>query len=213
VKHDLETLNELKVMSLDDKVAVTQDRLLEFYEHYDGKVYVSFSGGKDSTVLLHIARQIIPDIKAAFSNTGLEYPEIQQFVKTFDNVDILRPKMNFHQVLTEYGYPLISKEVAEAIHYARRNGGGTTKKRKQRELLGQRHQKADAPRDIYETRGGNAKAHKQLLLGEYRRDGLRQRGNSPSSERTWTPGGAFPVQQREMASPCSHAIQDCTVLL
>lgn len=81
---------------------------------------VSFSGGKDSTVLLHIARQLYPNIPAVFSNTGLEYPEIQRFVKSFDNVDIVTPSMRFDDVITTYGYPLISKEVAEAIYYARR---------------------------------------------------------------------------------------------
>ena len=81
---------------------------------------MSFSGGKDSTVLLHIARQIYHGIPAVFSNTGLEYPEIQKFVKSFDNVDIVTPAMNFAQVISVYGYPLIGKEVADAIYYARR---------------------------------------------------------------------------------------------
>lgn len=85
-----------------------------------GQVYVSFSGGKDSTVLLHIARQVYPDIEAVFVNTGLEYPEIQQFVKTFDNVTILRSKMRFDEVIKKYGYPIISKEVSLAIYYARK---------------------------------------------------------------------------------------------
>ena len=62
-------------------------------------VYVSFSGGKDSTVLLHIVREMYPEVEAVFVNTGLEYPEIQQFVKTFDNVTILRPKMRFDEVI------------------------------------------------------------------------------------------------------------------
>ena len=86
-----------------------------------GQVYVSFSGGKDSTVLLHIARQMYPDIEAVFVNTGLEYLEIQQFVKTFDNVTILRPKMRFDEVIKTYGYPIISKDIAQTIHYAKRN--------------------------------------------------------------------------------------------
>ena len=86
-----------------------------------GQDYVSFSGGKDSTVLLHIARQLYPDIEAVFVNTGLEYPEIQQFVKTFDNVTILRPKMRFDEVLKTYGYPIISKDVSQQIYEARRN--------------------------------------------------------------------------------------------
>lgn len=85
-----------------------------------GQVYISFSGGKDSTVLLHIARQMYPDIEAVFVDTGLEYPEIRQFVKSFDNVTILRPQMRFDEVLKTYGYPIISKEVSQAIWYARK---------------------------------------------------------------------------------------------
>lgn len=49
-----------------------------------GKVpYVSFSGGKDSTVLLDIVRRFVDrDIKAVFCNTGNEYPEIVRFVRS-----------------------------------------------------------------------------------------------------------------------------------
>lgn len=78
-------------------------------------MYISFSGGKDSTVLLDLARRIYPDVLAVFINTGLEYPEIIKFVKTFDNVIWLRPEMNFKKVIMKYGYPLVSKEVSEKI--------------------------------------------------------------------------------------------------
>ena len=88
----------------------------------DGQVYISFSGGKDSTVLLHIARQIYPEIEAVFVNTGLEYPEIQKFVKSFDNVTILRPQMRFDEVIKTYGYPIISKEVSLKVDNARKGG-------------------------------------------------------------------------------------------
>lgn len=92
---------------------------LKEYEYiesvYDGQVYVSFSGGKDSTVLLHIVREMYPDVEAVFVNTGLEYPEIQKFVKTFDNVAILRPEMRFDEVIKTYGYPVISKSVANCV--------------------------------------------------------------------------------------------------
>lgn len=117
------TKDELKMLQaypLDLKIAKTKLRIKEWVNHYgvDG-VYVSFSGGKDSTVLLHIVRQMYPDIEAVFVNTGLEYPEIQKFVKTFDNVTVLRPKMRFDEVIRKYGYPFIGKEIAESIYQGR----------------------------------------------------------------------------------------------
>lgn len=120
-EHDFskERLKELQALPLERKVGFTAARITEWYNHYNGKVYVSFSGGKDSTVLLHIARTLFPDIKAVFVDTGLEYPEIKEFVKTFDNVDIIRPKKSFLQVIEEYGYPVISKEVAKRVYELR----------------------------------------------------------------------------------------------
>ena len=59
------------------------------------QVFTSFSGGKDSTVLLDLARQVCPDIPAVYVDTGLEYPELRDFVKTKDNVIWLRPRYPF----------------------------------------------------------------------------------------------------------------------
>ena len=114
-----EELQKLRDLPLERKVLVTQTRIIEWYKRFDGQVYISFSGGKDSTVLLHIDREIYPDIPAVFVDTGIEYPEIRQFVKTFDNVTILRPKMRFDEVLRKYGYPIISKEVSESVRKGR----------------------------------------------------------------------------------------------
>ena len=111
-------------MPLEAKVYLTRARITEFYTGYNtigyGNAYISFSGGKDSTVLLDIARKMYPEIPAVFSNTGLEYPEIRRFAKAHDNVEVVQPKIPFNEVISRYGYPLIGKEVAEAIYYARK---------------------------------------------------------------------------------------------
>lgn len=114
--------------SLERKIQVTQTRIIEWYTKYNGQVYVSFSGGKDSTVLLDLARRIYPDIKAVYIDTGLEYPELRQFVKTFTNVQWLKPKMNFRQVIEKYGYPIISKEQSKFIREYRHSKSEKLKK-------------------------------------------------------------------------------------
>lgn len=124
------TINDLRQMQalpLDLKIRLTENRIRQWVNEYgeDG-VYISFSGGKDSTVLLHLVRSIFPNVKAVFVNTGLEYPEIVQFVKTFENVEIIRPKMNFKKVIQKYGYPFISKEVSQKVSDHRSNPDGYT---------------------------------------------------------------------------------------
>lgn len=110
----------MQAWPLSRKIQVTQTRIIEWYIKNKGQVYVSFSGGKDSTVLLDLARRIYPDIPAVFVDTGLEYPEIREFVKSIDSVTWLRPKMNFRKVIETYGYPLVSKEISEKIYFARK---------------------------------------------------------------------------------------------
>ena len=89
----------------------------------DGQVYVSFSGGKDSTVLKHIVDSMYDDVPALFVNTGLEYPEIQKFAMSQKNVITVRPAMRFDEVIKKYGYPVVSKEVADTVYGAQHSGG------------------------------------------------------------------------------------------
>lgn len=119
--HTMDDLRQFQAMPLSIKIAMTQTRIRAFVDTFgvDG-VYVSFSGGKDSTVLLDIVRKIYPNVPAVFSDTGLEYPEIREFVKTFDNVTWVKPKMNFRKVIETYGYPMISKETSKALDSTRK---------------------------------------------------------------------------------------------
>lgn len=113
-------LTKAQALPLKEKIRIACERITDWYYFYKGQVYVSFSGGKDSTVLLDIVHKLFPDVEAVFVNTGLEYPEIQKFVKTFGNITILRPKMRYDEVIKTYGYPVIGKDVAKCLYYAKR---------------------------------------------------------------------------------------------
>lgn len=113
---ELWQLRQMQSLPLEAKIIKSQQRIREWYEHWGGQVYVAFSGGKDSTVLLNLVRELYPNVPAVFADTGLEYPEIRNFVKRFDNVKTIRPEMSFRKVLQKYGYPVVSKEQAGFIY-------------------------------------------------------------------------------------------------
>ena len=139
-RRELWELKQMQSLPLEVKIQKTRLRIREWVDEFgeDG-VYVSFSGGKDSTVLLDIARKDYPNIKAVFVNTGLEYPSVRLFAESKENVTVLRPIMNFRDVIIKYGYPVISKEIAQTIwevqHSIKR--GKTTPTHRMKKLNGE----------------------------------------------------------------------------
>ena len=120
-KHTLDELYTRQALPLNLKIRMTEERIREWINYYgiDG-IYVSFSGGKDSTVLLDIVRKNYPNAKAMFVDVPTQYPELRQFVKTFENVDIVKPKIGFIEACEKYGFPLFSKEISECVMGARK---------------------------------------------------------------------------------------------
>lgn len=127
-------LKQRQYLPLAGKVTLSLSRIKHWYEQWEGQVYVAFSGGKDSTVLLHIVRSLYKEVPAVFVDTGLEYPEIRDFIKKIDNVVWLKPAKTFKQVIDDHGYPLISKAVGSAMR--RLQSPGCSQKTKNKALYG-----------------------------------------------------------------------------
>lgn len=139
-KYTREHLKELQDLPWERKVLISQTRIMEWFHRNEGRVYISFSGGKDSTVLLHLVRQQFPEVAAAFINTGLEYPEVVEHVKTIENVTMIRPKLNFRQVIEKCGYPVVSKDVALTVAGYRRGARWAVERMTGTERDGTRHE-------------------------------------------------------------------------
>lgn len=112
---------EEKEMSEFLKVAVENaiDRIKKHYEETDGKIYLGFSGGKDSTVLAHLIMmaELPTKIPFVFANTGIELEATYKFVKEFpyDNVVVVKPRKPYAQILRDYGKPALSKIKSEGL--------------------------------------------------------------------------------------------------
>lgn len=106
----------MQSLPLQAKIAMSKRRIREWYDYWEGQVYVSFSGGKDSTVLRHLVENTpgVWDVPSVFVDTGLEYPEVRKFATERADV-VVRPKMRFDEVIKTFGYPVASKEVAQKI--------------------------------------------------------------------------------------------------
>ena len=158
-----EKAEELMALDTEYKEIITYGKIEEWFTAWDGKCYVSFSGGKDSTVLAYLTARWLASFKTppypltlVFINTGLEYPEIQHFVngyaawlqKQFPSVTIdlvrLRPKMNVRKVVTKYGYSVVGKDVSHRIETARRSPESRSAKLLRGEVL-----RSDGEKSIY----------------------------------------------------------------
>ena len=134
------TLASLRKMNLESKIIQTKTLIKEAVNEFGlEKVYISYSGGKDSTVLSHIAKSLYPNILHIFSNTTNEYPETIQHIKweaecnNTNIITVLPSDSNgsiwtFKRVVEYYGYPLFSKRISNAIRTYQHAMSSRTKK-------------------------------------------------------------------------------------
>lgn len=99
------------------------EKIKQINKEYDleKNAYISFSGGKDSTVLHYLIDMALPNnnIPRVYLNTGIEYFDIVKFVKQMQAKDgrivINNSGVNIKKMLEEKGYPFKSKEHAHKM--------------------------------------------------------------------------------------------------
>lgn len=110
---------------LDDRIQKIRQIIGQYGEE---NFYISFSGGKDSTVLSALIDMALPEntIPRVYANTGIELNMIRDFVfdmaKTDDRVKIIKPSVPIKTVLEKEGYPFKSKGHAKWVDLYQRNG-------------------------------------------------------------------------------------------
>lgn len=80
--------------SFKDKIVKVQEKILTHYEENEG--FLAWSGGNDSTALLFIAQEVIPNVPVVWYDSGLEYPETREYISLL--VESLN--LNFTPIVT-----------------------------------------------------------------------------------------------------------------
>lgn len=119
-------------LTLFDRINVIKDTIVKYGEQ---NFYLSFSGGKDSTILHYLLDIALPNnrIPRVFINTGIEYNAIVKFVKELaendDRFVIINPTQPIKKTLETYGYPFKSKQHSLMLSVYKKSGVGKSVKR------------------------------------------------------------------------------------
>jgi len=71
---------------------------------YDGEIEVAYSGGKDSDVILQLAKEAGINYRAIYKNTTIDPPGTIKHALEM-GAEMVRPKKNFFQLVAEKGFP------------------------------------------------------------------------------------------------------------
>ena len=115
-------LNDLVLF---DRLEVIRNIIKSYGED---KFYISFSGGKDSTVLHYIIDEALPEnkIPRVYFNTGVEYTDILKFVRSIkkkdERIQIVNSNVHIPTMLKEKGYPFKSKDHSHKVNVYQNSG-------------------------------------------------------------------------------------------
>ncbi len=136
----------VKYMPFKDKVLWAKTKIKEFFQSCEefnktnpripiSEITISFSGGKDSTVLFHLVNEVHKEIKSKFYlvpayAAEITFPSTIKFIKeTVDNFRkdnskikellMVPPKMPWNEILNQKGYPIFSKQISLQLNRIR----------------------------------------------------------------------------------------------
>ena len=134
MNNETEYLRQMNNYPMALQLSIARDRIRT--ASWDHELYVSFSGGIDSSVAVDVTARLFKELgydtmHVLTIRNGLEYKSCMSFVDIFCElvskrhginiiVDTRYPSMGFADVIKTFGYPLISKEVSSSIMEARK---------------------------------------------------------------------------------------------
>ena len=141
---------------------------------YDG--YVAFSGGKDSLVVLDLARRVEPEVPVVFFDSGLDYPETYDYLTELAHTW----RLDLHRIPTD---PPLLQVLADSGHWDHWAPVGTAvdlhevlitePARRAHQLLG--------PGELWGVRADESAARRMLYTRDGRRDGIISRGDGTTA--------------------------------
>ena len=121
-----------------EQIGVAQAKCIEAIVRTKGQLHVSFSGGKDSAVLLYLMAEMWSisackdeELQVMFANTSNEFSCMPKYVKFYVNyieqkfnikikLHVVKGEENYFQVIDKVGYPFVSKKVSRMVRDAKK---------------------------------------------------------------------------------------------
>lgn len=111
-------LRQYQALSLNGVIRLSEMRVHEAMEHFDGRMYMAISG-KDSCAGAHLIWNLYPNVPAVFVDTGNELDSVKQniyeMIEAGRPIEIIYPDKSFWEVNEKYGWPILSKKICMGI--------------------------------------------------------------------------------------------------